>query len=297
MAERSRETSRVARAAFLPQTGRVFPRLVLVFSWLLFVAALDAAEGAANPAAPAPGEGAPRIGENFTLAEPGLAMIWVSPGKFLMSSPHGAGDDTWVTLSRGYWLGRTEVTQYQWQAIMDRVPIPSHFRGSDRPVERVAWPTVAEFCQKLTERERAAGRLPDGWRYTLPTEAQWEFACRAGTDGKYAGDLEAMAWYEANSGEQSHPVAQKQPNAWGFYDMHGNVFEWCADWYRGYPGGEVSDPTGPAAGQFRVLRGGSWFQPAGWSRSSFRFWHTGEYRVNHVGFRLALAFAPPSAAK
>jgi formylglycine-generating enzyme required for sulfatase activity len=136
-----------------------------------------------------------------------MAMIWIAPGTFLMSSTHGAGDDTLVTLTRGYWLGQTEVTQGQWQAVIDRVPVPSFFKGSDRPVEQVGWNLVMEFCLKLTERERAAGRLPEGYTYTLPTEAQWEYACRAGTTGKYAGEIEAMAWYDTNSGAQTHPVA------------------------------------------------------------------------------------------
>ena len=241
----------------------------------------------------------PRIGENFTLDRPTLTLIWIAPGTFLMSSTHGAGDDTRVTLTRGFWLGQTEVTQGQWQALMERVPIPSHFKGSDRPVEQVAWELVMEFCQHLTEREHAAGRLPEGYRYTLPTEAQWEYACRAGSTGIYAGDLAAMAWYDANSGGETHPVAQKRPNAWGLYDMHGNVQEWCADWYRGYPGGDVRDPTGPSTGQFHVLRGGNWGLAAGTCRSAFRHWYPGGGSNAGIGFRLALAFQdnPPPADK
>ncbi len=223
-------------------------------------------------------------------------MIWIASGKFLMSGTHGAGDDTEVTLTHGYWLGRTEVTQSQWQALMDRLPIPSHFKGSDLPVEQVAYDLVMEFCGKLTERERAAGRLPEGYRYTLPTEAQWEYACRAGTTGIYAGDIAAMAWIETNSGGQTHSVAQKRPNAWGFYDMHGNVGEWCANWYAGYPGGKVSDPTGPALGQFYVVRGGSWGDAAGACRSAFRNWTPGNSSHARLGFRLALTFQGASPA-
>ena len=234
----------------------------------------------------------PRLGQSFTLDTPAIAMIWIAPGTFLMSSTHGAGDDTQVTLTRGYWLGQTEVTQAQWQAVIERVPIPSFFKGSDRPVERVAWDLVMEYCVKLTERERVAGRLPEGYRYTLPTEAQWEYACRAGTTGNYAGKLEAMAWHLGNSGGETHAVAQKQPNAWGLYDMHGNVQEFCADWYGSYLGGRVSDPAGPAAGQFHVQRGGSFNVSAGYCRSALRHWNFGPSLYPHIGFRLALAFAP-----
>ena len=263
---------------------------VAAVSALLALSGLLRADVPAAPGRPAPGK-------DFTVESPPIAMLWVAPGTFLMSSTHGAGDDTLVTLTRGYWLGRTEVTQGQWQAVMDYVPLPSFFKGSDRPVEQVAWEVAMIFCGRLTERERAAGRLPDGWEYTLPTEAQWEYACRAGTTGIYAGAVEAMAWYDANSGGQTHPVAQKQPNAWGFFDLEGNVQEWCADWYGSYPGGRVNDPAGPAEGQFRVVRGGSWAGPAGYCRSAFRNWTRGLASQSAIGFRLALSprlSAPPA---
>lgn len=265
-------------------------RLALtVFSVLALVAMRSGAAENALARAPGTGHRAPQPGLNFTIADPALAMIWVAPGSFLMSSTHGAGDDTQVTLTRGYWLGQTEVTQGQWQAVIEAVPLPSFFRGSHRPVEQVAWNLVVDFCRKVSDRERAAGRLPEGFDYTLPTEAQWEFACRAGTKGNHGGEIAAMAWYDANSGGQTHPVAQKKPNAWGFYDMHGNVEEFCADWYRRYPGGSVLDPTGPSSGQFHVIRGGSYFHSAGFCRSAFRSWFPLS-NSRAVGFRLALAF-------
>ncbi len=289
--------SQLRRPHFSTRIMSVFRFLTVVLTWLALPSLSGAADAPARGDTAETGQTSPRIGANFTLDRPALTLIWIAPGTFLMSSTHGAGDDTMVTLTRGYWLGQTEVTQGQWPALMERVPIPSHFKGSDRPVEQVAWELVMEFCSNLTERERAAGRLPEGYRYTLPTEAQWEYACRAGTTGIYAGDLAAMAWYDANSGGETHPVAQKQPNAWGLYDMHGNVWEWCADWYSGYPGGSVRDPTGPAIGQFHVVRGGDWGDAAGACRSAFRYWYSGGGGSTGIGFRLALAFqgnAPPA---
>jgi formylglycine-generating enzyme required for sulfatase activity len=266
----------------------MFCRPVLVFSLLAGAVALPAAEDSAT--------GPPLEGQDFTVAQPAIAMIWVAPGSLLMNSPHGPGDDTRVTLTRGYWLGRTEVTQEQWQAVIDYYPLPSHFKGSDRPVEKVDWDTVMLFCAKLTARERAAGRLPHDYEYTLPTEAQWEYACRAGTTGKYAGPLDALAWYEANSDGQTHPVGRKQPNAWGFYDMHGNVREWCLDWYAAYPGGSVSDPAGAEIGQFRIDRGGSWGDLAGNCRAALRHFMKPTAMGSGVGFRLALAPVRPPPA-
>ena len=291
------QTSQLQRPPISINVTLVRRSLITAFALLALTPVPRAADAPARVIPPGIDKTGPRIGQSFTLDPAAIGMIWIAPGTFLMSSTHGAGDDTRVTLTRGYWLGQTEITQAQWQAVMDRVPIPSRFKGSDRPVEQVEWDLVMEFCLKLTERERAAGRLPEGYRYTLPTEAQWEYACRAGTTGIYAGDLAAMAWYGANSGGQTHPVAQKQPNAWGLYDMHGNVKEWCADWYRGYAGGSVRDPTGPATGQFRTLRGGEWSNFAGPCRSAFRQWQSPNGGNLLIGFRVALAPQPgPPAA-
>ena len=150
-----------------------------------------------------------------------------------------------------------------------------------------------EFCRKLTTLVRSAGSLPEGYVYTLPTEAQWEYACRAGTTGDYAGDLQAMAWFTENAGGTTHVVATKQANAWGLYDMHGNVWEWCADWYADkLPGGSVSDSKGPASGSFRVFRGGSWGGVAAGCRSANRLGDSPGLRNGYLGFRLALSSVP-----
>lgn len=187
---------------------------------------------------------------------------------------------TQVRFSQGFWLGQTEVTQAQWEAVMGGNP--SNFKGGNLPVEQVRWNDAMEFCRRLTEREHAAGRLSNDLAYTLPTEAQWEYACRSGTTGDYAGNLDAMAWYGANSGNQTRPVRQKQANAWGLYDMHGNVWEWCADWYGNYPGGSVADPSGAASGSYRVNRGGGWGNVAVFGRSADRDGNEPDAEISRV---------------
>lgn len=249
-----------------------------------FLACAAAAEPAAKP----------RPGELFTVPGPEIALVWIEPGTFWMSAVLGTGDDTKVTLSRGFWLGRTEVTQAQWAAVARHIPVyantplPSYHKGSERPVDSISWDMAVLFCAKLNELERAAGRVPPDYEYALPTEAQWEYAARAGTTGKFAGPLEAMAWHVGNSGGTTQPVARKKPNAWGLYDMHGNVNEWCADWYGGYPGGVVADPAGPANGVYRVMRGGGVSSTAGMLHVAQRnLWKSGLVgRFN--GFRVAL---------
>jgi formylglycine-generating enzyme required for sulfatase activity len=218
-------------------------------------------------------------------------------------------DQVNVTLSRGFWLFQTEVTQGLWQSVMGTTPWSwkdyvhsgenypavnvSHGLGSDGAVEP---DSATEFCRNLTARERAAGRLPSGWSYQLPTEAQWEYACRAGTTGPYNGDgtgvLSDYAWYSVNAnviGEYyAHLVGQKKPNRWGLLDMHGNVWEWCQDWYgEKLPGGR--NPLVSAVGSYRVLRGGSWFTYAGYCRSASRYWVHPSSRNHFMGFRVALS--------
>jgi formylglycine-generating enzyme required for sulfatase activity len=200
-----------------------------------------------------------------------------------------------VTLTEDFFLGATDVTQAQYEALMGANPSDFKNAGPNAPVEQVTWAEARDFCQKLTAWERAAGRLPAGWSFALPTEAQWEYACRAGTTGPYAGDTSAMSWYDRNSGGTTHPVGAKKPNAWGLYDMSGNVYQWCADWYaKRYPGGEVTDPTGPAEGTLHVLRGGGWYYDKSYCRSAYRDFDPG-YRANFIGFRVALCPVPAEA--
>ena len=193
-------------------------------------------------------------------------------------------------ISRGFWLGKYAVTQAQWKLVMGSNPSRFKEFGRDCPVERVTWNDVQVFVRKLNART-------GGRSYRLPTEAEWEYAARAGTaTDTYAGDigqargndpvLNEIAWYYENSGGRTHQVGQKAPNAWGLYDMLGNLWEWVEDWYRDYPGGAVIDPAGADSGSARVARGGSWGNFAGYCRSAYRYGGSPGDRDDNFGFRL-----------
>jgi formylglycine-generating enzyme required for sulfatase activity len=173
---------------------------------------------------------------------------------------------------------------------------PSYFQkaGPDLPVERVSRDEALEFCRRVSERERKEGRLPAGYEYTLPTEAQWEYACRAGGEGSCAGDSDQSAWYAFNSGRVTHIVGQKSPNAWGFLDMAGNVMEWCFDAYAPYGEGDLADPLVPMGrDSLGVVRGGSWDSTAGGCRPTYRYFNSPALRSERIGFRLALVPVRP----
>jgi formylglycine-generating enzyme required for sulfatase activity/tRNA A-37 threonylcarbamoyl transferase component Bud32 len=238
----------------------------------------------------------PQPGEVITNSL-GMKFAWVPPGSFLMGSPPGEesrlDDETQhrVTLSKGFYLGVYPVTQAQWQAVMGSNP--SRFQGDDRPVENISWEDCQEFCKKLAAR--------DGKRYRLPTEAEWEYACRAGTttpfsfgqtistdqanyDGNYTYGQAKKGVYR----EQTTPVGSFPANTWGLYDMHGNVWEWCQDWYGPYPTGEEKDPKGYEKGEARVLRGGSWIRNPRGCRSASRRRSAPSGRGGDYGCRVAL---------
>ena len=227
-----------------------------------------------------------RAGEVREFA--GIEMVWCPPGEFLMGSPEseeGREDDETqyrVTLTKGFWMAKTETKQEQWQTLMGGNP--SSFKGDNLPVEQVRWDDVQGWLTKMNGQNA----LPSGWKWSLPTEAQWEYACRAGTTTMYAGDLNDMAWYNDNSGSETNPVASKKPNAWGLYDMHGNVWEWCADYYGDYASGSATDPKGATSGDHRVFRGGSWYSNAGLCRAAYRSCNSPAYRHFSLGFRPAL---------
>ncbi len=255
----------------------------------------------------------------FTVGEHTQRLRWIPPGRFRMGSPEteagrwdGEGSQHEVTLTRGFWLGDTPCTQALWQAVVGENP--SRFQSPDRPVEKVSW----DDCQKFLE---TLGQRVPGLAPRLPTEAEWEYACRAGTEtSTYAGELKILglnnapmldeiAWYGGNSGvgfelengydssdweekqhsherAGSHPVARKEPNPWGLYDMLGNVLEWCSDAYAKYPSEPQHDPH-VTKGSERVFRGGSWYSTARDVRSAYRDWCGPGIRHGNLGFRLA----------
>jgi formylglycine-generating enzyme required for sulfatase activity len=228
---------------------------------------------------------------SFPVGDVVQRLRWIPDGTFTMGSPEteegrweDEGPQHEVTISEGYWLGETPVTQALWEAVMGSNP--SQFRGPDRPVEQVSW----EDCQQFLERLNA---MVPGLEGRLPTEAEWERACRAGTAGPtWAGKntaqvLRKLAWYGDNSGHQSHPVGKKPPNPWGLYDMLGNVWEWCEDRRGPYEAAPVTDPRGLAVGSYRVMRGGSWSSYARYVRAAYRAAYDPANRDGLLGFRLA----------
>lgn len=215
----------------------------------------------------------------FIVVPSGSFTMGSSSSEEKYSSDEGLVD---VTLSQSFWLAKTEVTQAQWEVVMGSNP--SQFKGANLPVENVSWDDAQSFIAKLSDKQI----LPQGWKFALPTEAQWEYACRAGGKGPYSGgSLDEVGWYNGNSGSKIHEVGQKKPNAWGLQDMHGNVLEWCADWYAERLQGGV-DPTGPSSGADRVNRGGSWNSYAYVCRAAERRRYYSGYRLNFLGFRPAL---------
>jgi len=195
------------------------------------------------------------------------------PQGFVMGSPATEKDRELdevqhkVVLSKGFWMGETEVTQGLWKAVMGSNP-SSVKKGDAYPVEKVSW----DDCQRFIKKVNQSGTLPAGVKLAMPTEAQWEYACRAGSAGAYAGSgkLDDMGWYEGNSKGSIQPVGKKKANAWGLKDMHGNVWEWCSDKYAPYRAVSETDPTGSSDGKSRVARGGSWYDSLELCRSAAR---------------------------
>jgi len=210
-------------------------------------------------------------------------MVRIPGGTFEMGSTSSEADGDEqpvhrVTLSP-FFMSRTEVTQRLWKAVMGSNP--SYFRkGDSYPVEQVSWNDVQTFIQKLNQQT--------GERYRLPTEAEWEYAARGGTTGDRYGDLDRIAWYDKNAGGSTHPVGQKEPNAYGLYDMLGNVYEWCSDWYGTYSSSSQTNPQGPDKGSGRVERGGSWFFSAGFARAGNRHGVAPSFSYSFLGFRLSM---------
>jgi formylglycine-generating enzyme required for sulfatase activity len=233
-------------------------------------------------------------------------LVFIPPGTFRMGSATNEvdrygweGPQMAVTISRGFWMEKYEVTQGEYLAMMGNNP--SYFAGdTNRPVESVTWYEATNYCATLTERERLAGRIGTNSVYRLPTEAEWEYACRGWTSTRFSyGDdpgytnLTNYEWYSVNSGSTTHPVGEKFPNPWGLHDMQGNVCEWCQDWWGDYPGGIAVDPQGPASGSAHVFRGGVWFNSARYCRSAGRFYYDQDSGYNGLGFRVLLVPGQP----
>lgn len=224
------------------------------------------------------GEVAHQASSVRTNPKDGLRYVWIPPGKFTMGCSPGDSEcygnerpAHQVTITKGFWLGQTEVTQAAYQRVVGTDP--SHFKGANLPVEEVSWDEAQAYCRAVGSR--------------LPTEAEWEYAARAGSGLSRYGDIDRIAWYTSNSGGRTHEVAQKQPNAFGLYDMLGNVWEWPANWDEAYAPGSIVDPTGPASGQYRALRGGSGNADPGNARVSGRNRYEPGNRSNVIGLRCA----------
>jgi len=228
-------------------------------------------------------------------------MIFVKGGTFLMGSNDGDGIETpvhFVTVS-DFYIGKHEVIQKEWQEVM--VSNPSNFKGDNLPVERVSWYDAVEFCN---EKSKVEGLTPCYYGsgenticdfsangYRLPTEAEWKYAAKGGTESenyKYSGSdsIDEVAWYDGNSGDKTHSVGGKQPNELGIYDMSGNVWEWCNDWYESYSSNSQTNPRGASSGSYRVFRGGSWRSIAKYCRVAIRYHSRPDYSYNFLGFRL-----------
>jgi formylglycine-generating enzyme required for sulfatase activity len=222
-----------------------------------------------------------------------LETVSIPAGELLMGSPDSDKDAfKWekpqhrVRITKPFYLGKYLVTQEQWKAVMGSNP--SYFKRPKNPVETVSWDDCQQFLKRLNDKVGSG-------KFQLPTEAQWEYACRAGSKTRYcfgddASKLGEYAWYDENSGGETHPVGDKKPTAWGLYDMYGNIWEWCQDWYEDgyYAKSPMDDPTGAATGSYRVIRGGGWYIPARYCRSANRLSLVPGLRYRYLGFRVSL---------
>ena len=293
----------------------VFVIAAVAFLRIAHVVNSDEPDKAPTPAAnPMNGKEPGQVRDDNVLK---MKLVWCPPGSFTMGSPATEVDvagkhrddenQVQVKLTNGFWLGKYEVTQAEWKQVMQTEPWEGQGlteEGDEFPATWVCWNDATDFCRTLTEQERKAGRLSKGWEYKLPTEAQWEYACRAGTETKFSfGDNESKlgdyAWFSNNASKvaekYAHRVGQKKANVWGLCDMHGNVSEFCRDIYtKELPGGrdpEVKSDESTSEISFRLVRGGSWMNEADACRLAFRWGGYPSLNKYHtLGFRLALSF-------
>ncbi len=232
--------------------------------------------------------------DEWTVPDVGIEMLRVKAGSFLMGSSTKSSKrlpeevEHSVTINKPFWLGKYPITQGQWQTVMG--DNPSFFKLNQQlPVENVTWFDVNQFCNKLNESARQLKTIPKSYAYSLPTEAEWEYACKAETNQDVIENLDKIAWHESNSHGVPHPVGKLLANNWGFHDMLGNVWEWCYDWMQNYPSSAEKDLEGPDTGTFKVYRGGSWYYFASYCRPAFRFGYLPTLCNGNLGFRLCLA--------
>jgi formylglycine-generating enzyme required for sulfatase activity len=283
-----------------------------------------------DPSAPTPAQRFYRAVSVPTPADTNL--VFIQPGTFTMGSPTNEAErlsdevQHTVTISRGFWMGKHLVTQGDYLGVAGSNP--SHFRNGTtalgggtggtitnellHPVETVSWNDATNYCALRTQQERAGGRIPTNCVYRLPTESEWEYACRAGTTTAFylgsslqsgQANFNGVYEYDAVQGTtvnssginlgKTTPVGSYAANPWGLYDMIGNVFEWCQDWYGTYPAGTAVDPQGPATGTYRVFRGGNWYYNALYCRSAYRYVDVPSDRYYYFGFRVVLAPSQP----
>ena len=273
-----------------PQVSTVVWMILAVFGGLAVTAAEEPQE-AGGKTQSRPKELTVELGKGVKLE-----MVLIPAGEFLMGASdsdkdfhYGEKPQHRVRITKPFYLGKYQVTQEQWEAVMGSNP--SRFKGPKHPVEQVSWDACQQFLGKLNAKFAA-----EGGKYQLPSEAQWEYACRAGSKTRYSfGDdktqLDDYAWHRKNLATPTHPVGEKKPNAWGLYDMHGNACDWCQDWFgkEYYRESPVDDPTGSVTGLQRVIRGGSWHCPPEHCRSTMRrqalpevLWHTQGLRVSRT---------------
>jgi formylglycine-generating enzyme required for sulfatase activity len=249
--------------------GRAAQRAVCVVCAIAFAATIQTTARAQNH----------KPGDSKMNEKDGLRYLWIPPGNFTEGC---SGDDKecfadekparHVTLTKGFWLGETEVTQAAYQRVTGKNP--SNFKGANLPVEQVTWLDASTYCRTIGSR--------------LPTEAEWEYAARGGSAKSRYSDVGQIAWYGGNSKGTTHPVGQKQANAFGLHDMLGNVVEWTNDWHTAAVSRETIDPKGPGIGEFKVLRGGGWFDDSRLIRASYRSRIEVEDRDYNIGFRCAM---------
>lgn len=254
-------------------------KLLALMSSMVLLAGCDSGS---TPEIPAPVEPKPFV------FNPSIRLAAVDPGRYVRKTDV----QQVITLTKRFWIGTHEISQKEYESVMGSNP--SFFKGESLPVEKVKFDQAVAFCKALTLRDRWEGRIRQDMIYRLPTEAEWEFACLGGATTPFSFGEESQTaefvWAAENSGDKTQPVGQKKPNAWGLYDMHGNVWEWVVDWFAPHSKDtQLTDPEGPITGEHKVFKGGGWSHEAKFARATSRFMMAPDMGINFVGFRVVLS--------